>query len=194
MGVPRWPVFCPNSSAGWSFYRNQADAALGTMPLSWPRRNAAPEESGCPSLALPTAPWSHPFLAQGSRLVQHCCLGAFIQGHDPRGQGIRPACQSTPTFPAARCGVDAGHPAAGRVGSSRHSPQQESARGPGHRSLGGPYGWSPKGLKAEVSTGGNGGLARWRGHPFPRCQERGDQAASLAFEHVPLLTAAFQLH
>ena len=30
MGVPRWPVFCPNSLAGWSFYRNQADAALGT--------------------------------------------------------------------------------------------------------------------------------------------------------------------
>lgn len=62
MGVPRWPVFCPNSSAGWSFYRNQADAALGTMPLSWPRRNAAPEESGCPSKSCPLPPGPTPSL------------------------------------------------------------------------------------------------------------------------------------
>ena len=62
MGVPRWPVFCPNSSAGCSFYRNQPDAALGTTPLSWPHRNAAPEEAGCPSKSRPLPPGPTPSL------------------------------------------------------------------------------------------------------------------------------------
>ena len=152
-----------------------------------PRRLAVPvSHAHCPR----DPPLPSPSLQDGTAVLPGC-LHPGTGCPLPRGQGIRPACQSTPTFPAARCGVDTGHPAAGRVGSSGHSPQQESARGPGHRSHGGLYGWSPRGLKIAVSTGGNGGLARWRGHPVPRCQERGAQAASLASEHVPLLTTAF---
>lgn len=57
-------------------------------PLSWPRRNVAPEEAGCP-IVMPTAPWTCPFLASGSRTVQHSCLAAFIQGHDVHYPGAR---------------------------------------------------------------------------------------------------------
>ena len=38
---------------------------------------------------MPTAPGTRPFLAQASRMVQQCCLAAFIQGQDVHYPGAR---------------------------------------------------------------------------------------------------------
>lgn len=191
MGVPRWPVYCPNSLAGWSFYRNQADAALGTRgpcpgPAGmWPPRRLAvllscPLPPG-PAPSSPQAPGRYSTAAwlPSSRDMMSTTLGP---GH--------PAC--LPVYPHLSsckmwCGCLA--PCCWASGEQQALPTAGKCQGPWAQEP-----WSPRGLKAAVSTAGNKGLARWRSHPVPRCQERGAQAASLASEHVPLLTTTFQLH